>query len=44
MNDALKTAFAALACALLPLPSLAAEPKPMPEDAKVYIIWPTTVR
>jgi hypothetical protein len=41
VNDALKTAFAALACALLPLPSLAAEPKPMPEDARVYIIWPS---
>jgi uncharacterized protein DUF4399 len=33
--------LAAFVCTAIPLPVLPAEPKPMPDDAKVYIIWPS---
>ena len=41
MKEALASILAAAAWLALPAAALSAENKPMPDDAKVYIIWPS---
>jgi hypothetical protein len=41
VRETLAVVLAAISGSVLALPALSADPKPMPEDAKVYIIWPS---
>ena len=41
MREALASILAAVVWLALPVAALSAETKPMPDDAKVYIIWPS---
>jgi len=41
LREALASILAAVVWLALPVAALSAETKPMPDDAKVYIIWPS---